>query len=93
MSAARQPDGRGAEWRKGGRVTSRAAGPELMDLLAEGIVVIVEACGGLLLTVALDTGGAEGLVEALGLSDRLKEETAARGVVHKSLPGCESFLP
>jgi hypothetical protein len=58
--------------------------------LAEGGVVVAEAFGYVLLAAALDTDGAEGLVEALGVGAGLQEEEAARGVVHQGGPECDS---
>src|SRR5207249_2659046 len=83
-------EGRRAVRRKGGRLARGTAGAEAGDLLTEGGVVVAEAVGDVLLPAAVDEDGAESLVEALGVSVGLKEETAGRGVVHHGSPGCDS---
>ncbi len=62
-----------------------------MHLLSEGVKAKAEAFSDLLLRAAFDEDGTQGLVEALGLVRRFKEETATKGVVHNGFPGCESF--
>jgi hypothetical protein len=71
---------------KGGWLAGSAAGAEASDVLAKGGVAIAEAFGNVLLAAALDTDGAEGLVQALGVGSRLEEEAASRGVVHPGAP-------
>jgi hypothetical protein len=64
-----------------------------MDLLAEGVEVVAEAVGDVLLAAALDEDGAERLVEALGVVGGLLEEEATSGIVHGSIPGVRDYGP
>jgi hypothetical protein len=50
--------------------------------LAEGVVVVAEALGDVLLAAVVDEDGAQGLVLALRGAGRLEEEAAAGCVVH-----------
>ena len=57
-----------------------------MDELAEGVVGVAEAPGGLLLGDAIDEDGPQGLVLALAGAAGLSEEVLAQGVVHNRSP-------
>ena len=78
---------RAAGWRKGGRLVGGTACPELVELLAESVVAVTEACGHFLLTAAVHDDGAESFVEAVGVSSGLEEEEAVKGVVHSGATG------
>jgi hypothetical protein len=55
---------------------------ELVDQLAESVVGVAEAVGGLLLGELLEEDSPEGLVLALQGTGGLPEEASAGGVVH-----------
>src|SRR5262249_39711142 len=75
--------------RKGGRLPVGAGGPELTHQLAEGIVVVAEALGHVLLAAAVEEDGAQGLVLALRGGGGLQEEAAAGCTAHSGRPRCE----
>ena len=76
---------------KGGWAAGGAVATELVDELAEGVVVVAEASGGILLGQAAEEDGAERLILPLGGAGRLIEEELAGGVVHARGSECEVF--
>jgi hypothetical protein len=64
-------------------------GAELTHELAKSVIVVAKALGDVLLAAAVEEDGAQGLVLALRSASGLKEEAAARCVVHNRRSQCE----